>query len=970
MPSAFSVANSPLTANGTLAVTGAGTTAQYVRGDGSLATFPTVASEAQRLITEVYNETGATLTKGTIVYINGGHGNLPTVTKAIATGDATSAQTYGVVQSDITNNNNGFVVVIGSLTDINTFGLSAGQALYLSSTTAGEWTPTKQYAPAHLVYIATVTRVHPTQGIVEVRIQNGYEMDELHNVSAQSPSNGDILQFNYSTQLWTKTAGTTTNIAEGTNLYYTSARFNSAFSSKTTSDLTEGTNLYYTASRFNSAFSAKTTSDLTEGTNLYFTNARAQAAITLTTTGSSGAATYIGGTLNIPDYGSALSGYLPLSGGTLTGDLYGTTATFSGVVSAKGSAPYYQWLNASNTRLAYIQHNGSDLVIATDTGDIVLAPTGKVGIKNDTPSQNLTVGDGTGTGNQYVRVVASASDIYIGQSGGTLFGQSANSAGFVLSDNTSFPFAVGTIAAQDLILGTQNTARFRINGSTGAVTATSSITASSFVKSGGTSSQALLADGSVGTFSASNWNTAYNDSIVSAAVTGTTTKTLTLNQQDGGTVTASWTDSDTDTGITSLNGLTALTQTFAVGTSGTDFSISSSTSTHTFNLPTASATNRGALSSADWTTFNNKQNALGYTPEPAIAAGTTAQYWRGDKTWQTLNTSVVPEGTNLYFTDARARAAITLTTTGTSGAATYTSGVLNIPQYQAALTNPVTGTGNTNYITKWISGSAVGDSNLISNSAGNLGVGVTPSTATGFRYIQFGAGSALSTNNTNNSNFWHNATFDASGNALYAVTGQQSSFYRQINGQHVWAYAAAGTAGNAITFTTNMVLDASGRLGIGTTSPSEKLDIYSNDNSQQGLKITNPSSGGNAITVTKYSNGTYTHLFGALGTNYTGYGALQANEAFIYSSNQNLTLTADGVSASIKFGTGAGVTERMRIVPGGNILIGTTTDNGAKLQVNGAISIGNTVSTAVSVMSTHKVQIVINGTTYYLLATT
>jgi len=60
----------------------------------------------------------------------------------------------------------------------------------------------KQYAPAHLVYVGIVVRSHPTQGVVEVRIQNGFEMDELHNVSAQSPSNNQGLFYNTSTSLW------------------------------------------------------------------------------------------------------------------------------------------------------------------------------------------------------------------------------------------------------------------------------------------------------------------------------------------------------------------------------------------------------------------------------------------------------------------------------------------------------------------------------------------------------------------------------------------------------------------------------------------------------------------------------------------------------------------------------------------------------------------------------------------------
>ena len=69
------------------------------------------------------------------------------------------------------------------------------------------------------------------------------------------------------------------------------------------------------------------------------------------------------------------------------------------------------------------------------------------------------------------------------------------------------------------------------------------------------------------------------------------------------------------TGITAINSLTGSVQTMVSSTSGTDFAINSTGSAHTFNLPTASASNRGALSSADWTIFNGKQNALGYTPE-------------------------------------------------------------------------------------------------------------------------------------------------------------------------------------------------------------------------------------------------------------------------------------------------------------------------------------------------------------------
>jgi len=71
------------------------------------------------------------------------------------------------------------------------------------------------------------------------------------------------------------TAKSTTNLSEGTNLYYTQARFDTAFTAKSTTNLSEGTNLYYTQARFDTAFTAKSTTNLSEGTNLYYTSTRA-----------------------------------------------------------------------------------------------------------------------------------------------------------------------------------------------------------------------------------------------------------------------------------------------------------------------------------------------------------------------------------------------------------------------------------------------------------------------------------------------------------------------------------------------------------------------------------------------------------------------------------------------------------------------------------------------------------------------
>lgn len=174
------------------------------------------ASPASTLLLQVRNNSGATITKGTVVYINGAVGQLPTVAKALATSDATSAQTQGLITADIPNNSNGYVTIIGLVTGLDTSAYTDGAQLYLSGTTAGAMTATKPYAPIHLVYVGVVTYAHPTQGKIQVKVQNGYELDELHNVSAQSPTTGQTIVYNSATGLWEKNTVSLTAGVNGT----------------------------------------------------------------------------------------------------------------------------------------------------------------------------------------------------------------------------------------------------------------------------------------------------------------------------------------------------------------------------------------------------------------------------------------------------------------------------------------------------------------------------------------------------------------------------------------------------------------------------------------------------------------------------------------------------------------------------------------------------------------------------------
>jgi hypothetical protein len=165
-----------------------------------------IGTSPNSLISYVTNADSVTLTKGMPVYAFGGQGDRLTVKRAYNTGDSTSAQTIGLVLStSIASNQKGFIMMQGLLDGLSILPTSTwadGDPVYLGAT-AGTITKTKPYAPNHLVYLGFVTTAsNGSAGRLYVRVQNGYELDELHNVQAQSPTNKDTIYYDSSVNQW------------------------------------------------------------------------------------------------------------------------------------------------------------------------------------------------------------------------------------------------------------------------------------------------------------------------------------------------------------------------------------------------------------------------------------------------------------------------------------------------------------------------------------------------------------------------------------------------------------------------------------------------------------------------------------------------------------------------------------------------------------------------------------------------
>lgn len=167
----------------------------------------------------VKNATGSTITKGSVVYISGATGANALISLAKADTDSTSATTIGILESTLNTGDQGLVVTTGTLTGLDTSAASEGDPVWLSGTVAGGKTygiANKPNAPTHIVYLGVVTRSHAVNGEIQVMVNNGWELDELHNVSALSPTTGQTLVWNGATNLWEKNTVSLTVGVNGT----------------------------------------------------------------------------------------------------------------------------------------------------------------------------------------------------------------------------------------------------------------------------------------------------------------------------------------------------------------------------------------------------------------------------------------------------------------------------------------------------------------------------------------------------------------------------------------------------------------------------------------------------------------------------------------------------------------------------------------------------------------------------------
>ena len=458
--------------------------------------------------------------------------------------------------------------------------------------------------------------------------------------------------------------------------------------------------------------------------------------IILTTTGTSGASTLVGATLNIPQYSGATNlttsqtstnftinsstgddASVPLGNGTLAGATLNdyTSAEKTKLASISGTNTGDQNLqtvtNGAGNNTTTNSITANSFIKSGGTSSQILAADGSV----ITQGNNITItggvissvggtGGGGATVNYYLNGGTSQGDF-----GGTTYYEFSKTAvigtGADFNRNTNGYIAsfITDVADPSLLLipaGNWNLEFFFSSSSAGGSPSFYTelykydVTTFTLIASGSANPEGITNGTAIDAYFTAlvvpETVLTVNDRLAIRVYVNASSKTITLHTQNGHLCEVITTFS---TGLTALNGLQTQVQNLAVGTSGTDFNIQSGGSIHTFNLPDASGSNRGALSSANWTTFNGKQDALGFTPYNAT---NPSGYQTATQVQTIADAKVVQTITNGVTTTAPSQDAVfdalalkqPLATVLTNTTASYTTAEqTKLGQYPSTATN-------------------------------------------------------------------------------------------------------------------------------------------------------------------------------------------------------------------------------------------------------------------------------------------
>lgn len=339
-------------------------------GDGlnTWTSLPVTASSD--IYVYVKNTTNQLLTKGQVVYIDGAQGDHPTISLAVASGEPTSSKTLGLLKQNLDINEFGYVVSEGVLDEVDTdLATSAGDTMWLSPTTPGAivyGSANKPSAPNHMVFLGYVLRKQSNNGIMYIKVQNGYELEELHNVSINGVTDGQFLQYNSSSGLW---------------LASNSGNFTSLLLNGTGVSINGHTHTSAAITDFNSSVSGLiTVKNIVPGTGISISSNNGSFTINATSSGggAGGISSLIedttpqlGGDLDLNNYSITSTFFSTSLSGTSIGSsawIYqsGQLVRSEGKFNSNGDAQYSQYLLRNNTTddtWTSLKNNGTDAIL-------------------------------------------------------------------------------------------------------------------------------------------------------------------------------------------------------------------------------------------------------------------------------------------------------------------------------------------------------------------------------------------------------------------------------------------------------------------------------------------------------------------------------------------------------------------------------------------------------------------------------